>query len=1210
MPDSLTQQAIGFTLQLEANTLMDDIRQGEVGFNKMERSIARVAKAISRHASTIVGDVEKITKAVAKVGSVDPSMKVGRGLGRGKATTDATKAVQVEREQRKHRQKIEKQTEKIVKNTTSKRGTGEQPVDMQGATGRGKKAKAANDGSINNAASAATRQTDPVIKADEVIVESKNTSTNGGVEQKLSDVTPKIDQKRTEQKIISEAVAPPVPMAAQPAAKDIKAATAPKSREISLDEFFDSLPEAPSVKLEQYGPMSDEEQVKLFGSAGVRPEAAAKPSPRMQKMRDEIGALFSTLSHLKKPGYKDPLDGWNDGGGGYGDNKKVKIPRGVPSPHGYNEDDPLVPDMKAWASFLKDVAPAEWAKTISTGMNVVRVATGKTNSKVAEFFGMTVGKGAVAQVGLLILAIGKVTMVAADFQDMLLQVKRTSGATNDELKRMEKTTLSIAQNTGQALEEVLSVAGVLRGKGGFSKVNGDFEEIVDTAVKMSEIVNVNADEMADFLGETTIGMNVGTRSADKFSMALVSLGRKGGASFEELRDSVMGVKDLLRRYNLEQQQNLRIVTATAVAAQQLSKNYGDAADATNMLASATNRGSDDYHKLLRLISYSGEAIQGNLEEFAMQHPEKFYELAAKGAKNFMDTHGKAWAAFPDQIENYVGSVNRVVALSKMSAADLQKTFKDATKAGGKNEINEEFKEMMQSVSRLKERIGNMFEVFMVYVGKPLLGPIVFTLDKILSLIQMIPAPVMKTAGYVLAISMYLKTIQATMKSIAAIKAAGGIAGLFTKGGAGAAAAAGATVKNTVAGVAGQAGATAATTGILSKAWSKLTGLFRASVPAAEAAAATTGAAAAKSTMWARALAGINKFMPKTLGWISKFARGAATAGGAAVAAAAAVAVGYVMAVRKSSKQVDDFMRDTNRKSLIDYESTLSRREELDQMYSDARKAMAAGQNDEATRLFDEYAKQYTDNQKKLVAAEKAFQMDRVSAAIDAEAAKNKEILRLAAMNTEERRAQETKLLNAKSGADKAKQGGKGSWWNPFNDPNQQGFWAGYAAKRALGAVKSDQERIAWASGNLEKVKNKAYKPHWSKGEREHQIGMWQSAVDQARKDLEKDLESPYLPSSSAESLTEHTMRNKSIREQETAHRQSGNTAGQQGTSELKDIAQSTADGSEAAWQLNTTVYDILKELRRQQGGQMQPQTSPSQRMSGADRLAINGGGGG
>lgn len=746
---ALSDQSVGFILRVEASAALTDLKKAENTYARLERQVTKAAKSLNVNTNSIVADVEKQVRAFEKLAeakalSEDGAVSAATRRSRVKrSNNNPSEAMRrSERDTSKHRRKVEKTLEDLSKH--AKPSVTPSVAARRASSGLAKTKMSSWQEYIAKsrpAEMAAANAYSPVASRDMAKPEHFATELADALRKEqfkpqpppTIPLTPPKSETSSEKKIVQPAPQQPL------AAKDNFRIPPDPNKKFDIS---DAMWARDLLAGQMYG-KSDPESKKLFkrlDDIAKKMQAKLDPNFKPTGISFKEDDLFAGIQRF--------IDSQSGAGKG----------KGVPSASGFDADTGKKIPLKDFKE-LFSLLPGEMANKATKALNIYKVATNQADKQTERFLGVTLSPGNISKIGLLSSAISIATTEAGEFQDTMMRVRRITTATADQAERMADVTLNVARRTGQASDEVASVVASLRSKGGFEAVAGNFENIATTAVMMSEIMDVNANEMAEFLAETSIGMSLGVENADKFASALINIGRQGGVSFDQLKDTILSTKDVLRRFNFEQKQNMRITLTVASAAQQFSKNYGDAADAANMLASATNRGTDDYMKLLRLVQMSGEAIHGNLEDLATQNPEKFFELAAKGAKNFMETNGRAWAAFPEQIERVVGSVSRVQALSRMTAQDLAKTIASANKSGGKNQIKEEFREMMQTVNSLKERIVTMFETFMVYVGKPLLTPIVFALDKILAIIQMIPAPVLKLAGYLLGIKMTLMAIQ-------------------------------------------------------------------------------------------------------------------------------------------------------------------------------------------------------------------------------------------------------------------------------------------------------------------------------------------------------------------------------------------------------------------------------------------------------------------
>ncbi len=751
---SLSDQSVGFILRVEASAALTDLKKAENTYARLDRQVTKAAKSLNVNTNSIVADVEKQVRAFEKLaeakalsedGAVSAASRRSNSRAKRSNNNPSEAMRRSEREHSKHRKKVEKSLDDLNKH--AKPSVTPSVAARKASSGLSKTKMSSWQEYIAKsrpAEMAAANAYSPIASRD--------------MEKPEHFATELADALRKEQ--FKPQPPPTIPL------------TPPKSTTPDEKKIVNPAPQQPLAAKDNFRvPPDPNKKFDVHDAMWARDLLAgpmyAKNDPDSKKLFKQLDSIAKSMQATLDPNFKPTgisfkeddlfagiqkfIDSQpNPAGAGKG--------KGVPSASGFDADTGKKIPLKDFKE-LFSLLPDELANKANKALNIYKIATNQADKQTERFLGVTLSPGNIAKIGLLSTAISLATAEAGEFQDTMMRVRKITTATADQAERMADITLNVARMTGQATDEVASVVASLRSKGGFEAVAGSFENIASTAVMMSEIMDVNANEMAEFLAETSIGMNLGVENADKFAASLINIGRQGGISFDQLKDTILATKDVLRRFSFEQKQNMRITLSVASAAQQFSKNYGDAADAANMLASATNRGTDDYMKLLRLVQMSGEAIHGNLEDLATQNPEKFFELAAKGAKNFMDTNGRAWAAFPEQIERVVGSVSRVQALSRMTAQDLAKTIAAANKSGGKNQIKEEFREMMQTVNSLKERIVTMFETFMVYVGKPLLAPIVFALDKILAIIQMIPAPVLKLAGYLLGIKMTLMAIQ-------------------------------------------------------------------------------------------------------------------------------------------------------------------------------------------------------------------------------------------------------------------------------------------------------------------------------------------------------------------------------------------------------------------------------------------------------------------
>jgi hypothetical protein len=401
--------------------------------------------------------------------------------------------------------------------------------------------------------------------------------------------------------------------------------------------------------------------------------------------------------------------------------------------------DPNSPVMKA----LDDL-PMKWAKKWSSFFNHLN----KGWQKAKDVFNKWLADGtakALLFFAAATAALGAFIAAADELSEIMRKVRQQTLASNETIRQLSELILEVSSATGEATEEIAKAAIALRQKG-FSEVNEDFHQMLETSIKLAEVTGSNRAEMAEFLAETKRGLGLSTANAQKLGVALVHAARKGGIEFDKLKDTVLSLKEVSRRIDFDSEEaQLKGLTTAAAMAQALSKSMGDAAMAAQVIEAASKPFSKEAAEVARLMAQGGDVVtQWELQDLVKSGDfDRIFTSLKKGADAIKEFHGDRAIHY---FTEHFGGLANVIDLTKMNLEDLTEAMNDMGKGGNLKSLDEEFKAATNTLSEILDRLKQVFKVILVHAGKPLLAPILFVLRGILTVLNAIPAPLYKVIG--------------------------------------------------------------------------------------------------------------------------------------------------------------------------------------------------------------------------------------------------------------------------------------------------------------------------------------------------------------------------------------------------------------------------------------------------------------------------------
>lgn len=721
-----TEQAVGFILQIEAEALIKDLRKAEDQYAKFDRTLTGVAKSMKSNAVTIDEAMDKIADAFGRPAvrsNASASETATTSAGRA-STSDKTKAQKSQFDSNKRWNQILNLVEKMEVNTRRTTPTG-QPVEQELTEVTVKEMKPAR----------AAQSAVPVAGATPQASVSKDLAST------FVDQIDKVVAKYPAGMMEGTSLEQGDGAIGQVVSEVMKAIS---SRSVSLDDKRDMLEGVQGALRERYSK-----------TGGVN----LSSDPAQKEIAQDISGAMNNLSSL--------IDKIKDEVGSLG--------RGTPiSKDGFNAD---TGDREPGA--LDDMFSEDMSRSVKNTVDLVRLSMGKMDRQAQGFIGRMIGKGgASAAVMGYVGALGHAVEAASDYQDVMNRVMRVSAATSEQMARISDATQSVSIGTGKSLEDVAKVSATLRGKAGFAEATGEFEEFVGVAMQIGEVVDVNANEMVEFLAETSVAMNMGKKSAKEFGATLVAIAKKGSVSFDELQDSVLATKDIIRNWGMDEAQAKQFAGAAASMTQAFKSVGGEASDAQQLIATAMDRTNENYGRLQRVFTAGGG--KGLLSDMMAKDQKQALAVTAKG----MDALEEQWKNYNPAMKanlrrQAIGSDTMANALAKMDPGTVDTAFAPLT-SNEKNEqeLEESFARIMGSLTKTKERLINTFKMFFMSVGTPPLKAIAFVLDKIADLLGAIPAPMYKFAGYALGALISVRAIGVAMKAISKMKMADGLGKLL------------------------------------------------------------------------------------------------------------------------------------------------------------------------------------------------------------------------------------------------------------------------------------------------------------------------------------------------------------------------------------------------------------------------------------------------
>lgn len=257
--------------------------------------------------------------------------------------------------------------------------------------------------------------------------------------------------------------------------------------------------------------------------------------------------------------------------------------------------------MKQYTEMQRQTAIANAGFT-KIGEKLNRIATG-----VKSFGqGMVEVGDSLTQVGVLATAGGALFVKQAmDFEDGLVSVQKTTNATSEEMKVLEKDIRQLANTMPIAHGELTNLASIA---GQLGVKQQDLAHFTKTMAMMGTATNLSASEASEAIARFTNVTGTGIENIDRIGSAIVHLGNNFATSEREIVDMSMNLVGTMSSLGATEAEILAVATAMSslgITAERggssISKFFVD-------MASSVNEGGDALIGFTRITGMTEEAF--------------------------------------------------------------------------------------------------------------------------------------------------------------------------------------------------------------------------------------------------------------------------------------------------------------------------------------------------------------------------------------------------------------------------------------------------------------------------------------------------------------------------------------------------------------------------------------------------------------------------
>jgi TP901 family phage tail tape measure protein len=415
-------------------------------------------------------------------------------------------------------------------------------------------------------------------------------------------------------------------------------------------------------------------------------------------------------------------------------------------------------------SVMRELLPPELSKQVGGMMAIFSAAFTKGQTAAKSFYDLIGGPGLVAMLAT-VAAAKHAASEYNEFRNILMIVRQQTQATGKELSHLGDIMLDLSAKTGASMENVSKAIVSLRVKG-VNAMGDDFERLTEDAVKLAKVFGVSAGEMGEFIGDLNKHLKLTAIDIEQIGASMILAQKETNVPMESLKDNIDSVTQSAREFQWDNDGAKRKAMQDMIALTgALSKTTGDTAEAAKVFDAATNLWSEEGKSLMRLIQMSGDvnANMGQVDKLMKSGDAgKVFEMAAKGAERLKDTaHGsrEVLKNYAESIGMSASEVEHLVAAGK-SFADIQKKIKSDN---AQKVINDRYKEALSTWDGMVEAVENFFKTFFAYVGAPIMWLPLKIFRGMLTVLQMIPSPLLKILGYLTGIALIVKTLSVVTK---------------------------------------------------------------------------------------------------------------------------------------------------------------------------------------------------------------------------------------------------------------------------------------------------------------------------------------------------------------------------------------------------------------------------------------------------------------